>query len=273
MGRADGTTTTTTAPAGPGSCRAMGPSLTVAPATRRSHPVDVPGTRRTGPFPSTRSPWETLLAAGSPFRAREGHSLIARGQPCPGVTVLLRGHLRIYLQDLTGRELVLYRLGPRDICSLSLVSVLRDQPFPANVVAESDVEGAQIPRTRFLELLDRDRGLRHHVLAYTAERLAEALALVECSVFGDLQDRILHALVRRLDGQGEAAVLSVTHEELARETGSTRESISRTLKLMERRGCLRLGRGRIEILERGMLQRGASRNGPRNPGGGNQTKG
>jgi len=227
--------------------------------------MHVPGPRA---GPALRgSPWDRLLAAGKPFRAGRGQLLLSRGQPCPGITVLLEGRLRIFLQDASGRELVLYRLGTREICSLSLVAVLRGEPFPASVAAERDVTGVQIPSRRFLALLDEDRALRHHVLAHTAERLVEALSLVECSVFGGLQERILHALLRRLDGRGERAALDVTHEELARETGSSRESVSRALKLMERRGCLRLGRGRIEILERGMLQRRAGRGGPRGPGG------
>ena len=48
-------------------------------------------------------------------------------------------------------------------------------------------------------------------------------------------------------------VLSVTHEDLAKQIGSVREVVSKTLKYMEEEGLVRLGRGKIEILDTGKL--------------------
>ena len=49
--------------------------------------------------------------------------------------------------------------------------------------------------------------------------------------------------------------LMVTHQMLADELGTTREVVSRTLESFQESGMLRLGRKRIEILDRTALDR------------------
>jgi CRP/FNR family transcriptional regulator len=49
--------------------------------------------------------------------------------------------------------------------------------------------------------------------------------------------------------------ITATHQMLADELGTTREAVSRTLEAFQQSGMLRLGRKRIEILDRNALDR------------------
>nr|MCR4822807.1 helix-turn-helix domain-containing protein [Treponema sp.] len=48
-------------------------------------------------------------------------------------------------------------------------------------------------------------------------------------------------------------ILSITHDEIAREIASVREVVTKTLKYLSQEGLVRLGRGKIEILDRQRL--------------------
>ena len=48
----------------------------------------------------------------------------------------------------------------------------------------------------------------------------------------------------------EKTEITVTHDKLAAEINSSREVVSRTLKNMEKQNLLRLGRGRITVLDK-----------------------
>ena len=65
-----------------------------------------------------------------------------------------------------------------------------------------------------------------------------------------IDQRLALALHEEMNRQ-KTNVLSITHEELAKQIGSVREVVSKTLKYMEEEGVVRLGRGKIEILEIG----------------------
>ena len=54
---------------------------------------------------------------------------------------------------------------------------------------------------------------------------------------------------------GENPEISVTHEQLANQINSSREVVSRTLKNMEKQNIVRLGRGKITILNQKDLTR------------------
>ena len=69
---------------------------------------------------------------------------------------------------------------------------------------------------------------------------------VELLHHGSLEKRVKHRL--RTLGAGRTQIV-IKHEELAQQVGARRESVSRVLSELSRRGLIRCGRGRIEILE------------------------
>ena len=75
------------------------------------------------------------------------------------------------------------------------------------------------------------------------------MALIDDVAFRRLDQR----LASRLLLHGEP--ITATHQMLADELGTTREVVSRTLEAFQESGMLRLGRKRIEILDRHALDR------------------
>ena len=71
--------------------------------------------------------------------------------------------------------------------------------------------------------------------------------------------RLARLLVRQAGSRG--GVVELTHEQLGAELGTAREVVSRQLKEFERRGFVRLGRGRVEVRDAGALEELAGREG------------
>ena len=198
------------------------------------------------PFPGAEGLPAGVLdgALGSARRLRlpAGTRVFAAGEACAGFPVVLEGSIRVAQCGAQGRELVLYRVGPGEGCILTSSCLLGDVPYTAEGVAETDTELLLLPRPAFLELLAHEP-FRRFVFGLFAERLAELTALVDAVAFRRLDAR----LAERLLGHGSA--VETTHQALAAELGTVREIVSRVLKQFEERGLVRLGRGRVEVLD------------------------
>jgi CRP-like cAMP-binding protein len=66
--------------------------------------------------------------------------------------------------------------------------------------------------------------------------------------------RVQHRLLV-LSGEFGDEPIAVTQEELALMAGTTRTTVNEILRDLEQRGTIRLGRGRLEVLDRPALAR------------------
>lgn len=194
---------------------------------------------------------ERFRQVASPCRLPEGRLAIQTGDRCPGLVFPARGRLRVFLTGADGREITLYRVEPGQGCVLSAACVLADGPFPAMAVVEEELEGWLIPAAPFREWVRREDFWMDYVFRLLNQRLATVLARLEDATFGSLEQRMARCVIERLGPEG---ALEVTQQELADEIGSAREAVNRVLRRWQDRGWVRLGRGRLEVLEPARLR-------------------
>jgi CRP/FNR family transcriptional regulator, anaerobic regulatory protein len=82
-------------------------------------------------------------------------------------------------------------------------------------------------------------------------RFEELLDVVNAVAFHKLDERLLELLHKKSQANGSSDVISVTHQQLANDMGTSREVVSRLLKQLEREGNVTLGRNRITLLNKG----------------------
>jgi CRP/FNR family transcriptional regulator len=109
-----------------------------------------------------------------------------------------------------------------------------------------------IPKARFDEALQRSPVFRRFVFSSFAKRVSGFITLLEEVAFARMDCRLAQHLFDRAADDG---VARCTHHTLAAEFGTAREVVSRMLKEFERKGWVKLGRGRIQIIDREALQR------------------
>lgn len=182
-------------------------------------------------------------------RASAGRPLFDEGSPCTHYPLLVEGTIRAMKCGPDGHEILLYRLHPGESCVITFAALLGETPYPARASAETDLALYAVPRSLFLEMILRSAPFRVFVFQFLSDRMAHLMALIDDVAFRRVDQRLASRLLRH------GKPLTITHQMLADELGTTREVVSRTLESFQESGLLRLGRKRIEILNRQALQR------------------
>jgi CRP/FNR family transcriptional regulator len=188
---------------------------------------------------------EVLVSRGQHLSAPAGVMMQAEGELCTTMGYQLAGRKRVYKHSPAGREITLYEVGPGEICILNAASLLAGAPCPANAAALSRVETLALPADEFRDLVVRHHAMRSYVFGAVNHGLSSVLELVAEVAFGRMDRRLEEYLIEK----SEDGVLETTHQAIANDLGTAREVVSRLLKELERRGRLRLARGRVELVE------------------------
>jgi len=184
-----------------------------------------------------------------PVRTPAGRQLFDEGSPCTAFPLLVEGVIRATKSGPDGHEILLYRLNPGESCVITVVALLGETPYPARAQSETDLTLFGVPRPLFLDLILKSPPFRLFVFQFLSQRMAHLMALIDDVAFRRVDQRLASRLLIHPEP------LTVTHQMLADELGTTREVVSRTLEAFQESGMLRLGRKRIEILDRGALDR------------------
>lgn len=213
-------------------------------------------------FPIIRGELERRLdAVGERRSFPEGTVFYEEGFPCPVVPFVVSGTVRVFKIGETGREITLYRVEGGQVCVLSTSCALagNESRLPAVAVAETAVDMLVVPAHVFRQLLHEFPEMQSLVNRTLADRLSEMMMVVDEVAFGRVDLRLAERLLRAVKDDPHA-VVATTHQALAVELGSAREVVSRILKDFERKGLVRLGRGRIEVVSpKGLMAMTAQR--------------
>ncbi len=185
------------------------------------------------------------LADASRVHVSKRSRVFRQGDPCTNYYLVLEGCIRVNARADSGKEIVLYRVEPGDICVLTTSCMLAGSPYPAEGIAESDVTAIALPKSDFDRLMASSESFRGFVLSSFGNRLAGLVTLVEQVALAGVGQRLARFLLART-GEGDR-LLTLTHQEIATEIGSAREVVSRQLKNFESNGWVALSRGSLRV--------------------------
>lgn len=190
--------------------------------------------------------WLNTIDQARAMHIKPDTTLFSGSATCNNFMLILDGTIRLYQSAEDGREITLYRVQAGDLCILSLNSLLKKQSFNATATTESSVHALVISPEEFKCIMKESEAFRDFVISTLTERLCETIYLVQETAFNHLDMR-LACMLGSLFERNQGNLLKITHQELAHELGTTREVISRILKDFERRNCIKLSRGNIEL--------------------------
>jgi CRP/FNR family transcriptional regulator len=185
-------------------------------------------------------------------RIPPGRDVFAEGDGVETIALLLSGVVRVYKVAETGREITLYRFGEGESCILTANAILSRQTFPAIATVEQEAEAVLIPAAVFREWVRRYEPWREFLFALLAQRLAGVMELVEEVAFRRLDVRVAGLLLAH---SRHGNPITITHQQIAAELGSSREVVSRVLAHLAEDGLIRQGRGSITVLDEKALAR------------------
>ncbi len=185
-------------------------------------------------------------------RIPAGKDVFVEGDEVDAIALLVSGAVRVYKVGETGREITLYRFGLGESCILTANAILSQQLFSAIATVEEAAEAVMIPAGVFREWVQRYDLWRDFVFTLLSQRLSSVMEIVDEVTFRRMDIRVAALLLER--GKANNPI-SMTHQEMAAELGSSREVISRILENLARQGIIRVLRGSVEILDQELLEK------------------
>jgi len=214
----------------------------------------------------------TLARRARVLHLAGGAHLFQAGEQPDALYLLLSGAACCYRPSVAGREVWERVAGPGDlVCPLATVDrrpapasarALRPAEvlaIPADLAWESVTAATSLGRAIVRELCDCCRRLSGQLTLLSLDGADQRVAWV-LSELSRQVDRGMEAHVVRPDGpRNGAAVVEITHADLAALLGTSREVVSRSLSRLRRAGLVETGRCRIRVPDLAALHRRAGR--------------
>ena len=165
--------------------------------------------------------------------------------------IVRTGRTRAIREHPDGRSITLAHFGPGDI--FGEMAMLDGERRSATVEATEDTEAIAILSADMHRLLREHADISIKLIAALGQRLRDTNERLTRQSFQTVQSRVAATLVQlvaaaRESGAGEGDVLiTTTQAELAQLAGTSRESASRFLAVLERAGIIAQGRGRLTV--------------------------
>jgi CRP-like cAMP-binding protein len=165
--------------------------------------------------------------------------------------VVSSGHARAVRKHLDGRTIALAHFGPGDI--FGELAMFDDERRSATVETLDAVQAIAVLGADMRRLLSRHPDIAVKLVIALGRRLREANERIARQSFQTVQSRVavvLADLVRQAQSEGadgRDVLVTITQADIAQLAGSSRESASRFLAVLERANVISQGRGRITV--------------------------
>jgi CRP/FNR family transcriptional regulator len=186
-----------------------------------------------------------IEAAGELKHAPANTIIMQPGDLIENIPIVMKGTIRIVLQNQEGEEQYLYHIFPGETCALSLSCCQANKRSEIKAVVEDDADLFMIP-VRYVDSLTSYPEWKKFVSDTQAQRFSELLETIELISFSNLDEQLWSYLVKRVQATGNN-ILKVTHHEIAQELNSPREVITRLLHQLQKKGKVEIARGEILV--------------------------
>lgn len=191
-----------------------------------------------------------LLATTRRRKFAAGEVIFHEGDRGDSVHLIERGRVAIRVGTLLGDVATLTMLGPGSAFG-ELALIDGNERRSATVVAIDATDTRVVAHGEFERLRREHPQIQRFLVELLAAQVRQLSALAVEAMFVPADTRVLRRLlaVAQQFGENEGTLITLTQDDLASMAGTTRPTANRVLKRAEADGLLRLGRGRIEILD------------------------
>ncbi len=181
-----------------------------------------------------------------------GALLFVEGQPTRGLFIICAGQAKLYVNSAEGQSLTLRTIDPGEVLCLS--SLIADEPYPATAETLCPSQVGFLPRLGFLQLMRAYPDVSLRVAKHLSMEISKAWQQTRMLALApDTHAKLTQFLLNFADKHGQDTseglriTLYMTHEEIARNIGASRESVSRILSDWKQRGVIRVSGGMLTI--------------------------
>jgi len=202
---------------------------------------------------------DAVAAVAVPRSFDRGQAVFHAGDGSDTCYIVRSGHARATREHPDGRQITLATFGPGDI--FGELAMFDDEHRSATVEATEALEALAILGGDMRRLMREHSEIAVKLAVSLVRRLRSANERLARQSFQTVQSRVASVLAQlveqaQLDGAPDRDVsIRATQSDVAKLAGSSRESASRFLAVLERAGVISQGRGRLTVHDPPALDR------------------
>lgn len=162
------------------------------------------------------------------------------------LALVISGKVRVW-QENEDREILLYYVHPIQTCVMSLSATFRDCKSVVNAKTEEETTLIKIPVRFAKEWNFQYKSWNKFTTNAFIHSYEDLLLAYKNLAFNKVDQRLIKYL-KSVRIQNNTPFIKLSHSQLGKEIGTTREVISKTLKQLEHSGIVKLSFKQIELL-------------------------
>ncbi len=179
---------------------------------------------------------------------RKGSVLCAQGEEPHSIFFIEAGRVKWHKVSEDGNEMVLQVLGRGE--AVGLVALLDRKPYVAGAMAVEDTMAWVLSVPDFDRMVMKHPQLALEVMRHLGDGVRQLLEHVHAIHNRSAHERVSSVLIRKAEPTDHGyRVVPLTHQEIADLGGMARETVSRVLADLQRRGAVRLTRSKVILLD------------------------
>src|SRR5436190_14776951 len=197
-----------------------------------------------------RADLERIAQLAVPRSFAPGEVVFREGDASDTLYIVREGRARAIRSHRDGRTITLARFGPGDI--FGELALFEDERRSATVEAIEPTSVVAVLGPDMRRLLSEHADISARMVIALGRRLRETNERLSRQSFQTVQSRVAVVLSQLVDqelahGAAGDVLVTATQADLAQLAGSSRESASRFLAVLERAGVISQGRGRLVV--------------------------
>lgn len=195
---------------------------------------------------------ERIAQVAIPRSFPKGARVFHEGDTSDACYVIRSGEVRVTREHPDGRAIALATLGPGEL--VGELAMIDGGVRSASVEALSDVDLLAVSAADMRGLLERNAQITAKLVVALTKRLRATNERISRQSFQTVPSRVAGVLSQLVseedpDPGRDGVTIRMNQVDLAQLAGTSRESVSRFLAVLERAGVVRVGRGRVTVLE------------------------
>jgi len=195
---------------------------------------------------------ERIAQVAIPRSFPKGARVFHEGDRSDACYVIRSGEVRVTREHPDGRAIALATLGPGEL--VGELAMLDGGVRSASVEALTEVDLLAVSAADMKGLLERNAQITAKLVVALTKRLRETNERISRQSFQTVPSRVAGVLSQLVTEENaeqgrDGVTIRMNQADLAQLAGTSRESVSRFLAVLERAGVVRVGRGRVTVIE------------------------
>lgn len=172
--------------------------------------------------------------------------IVEQGKYIKWLAFVVSGKVRVW-QENEDRQILLYHVNPIETCVLSLSATFKDCKSVINAKTEEETTIIKIPVRHASEWGFKYKSWNKFTVHSFIISYEDLLHSYKNLAFNKIDKRLLNYL-QSFTRNNDSQTINLSHNQLAKEIGTTREVVSKILKQYELSGVVKLKFKQIELL-------------------------